>query len=145
MGHSNNSSVGLANSLRLGFAVLLALVICASSTLLLFEGEYWFASGLFGLGLIMLGVCYWSYRACKRPEAARDERTQQYHERAGFNAFWAVIFGSCMYGFYPIAPTFLTKQIEASGATVPEIAWATSLCLGVLVYIITWGVITLSG
>lgn len=142
---SNSSSDGFVNSLRLGFAVLLALVLCASGGLLLSERQYWFGGGSLGIGLIMLGMSYRSYRAFKRPDTARDERTQQYHERAGFNAFWAIIFGTCIYGFYPIVPTTFTNQLEASGATVTELAWATSLCLGVLVYGITWGVLSMSG
>lgn len=138
MGTPNSSSIGSIDSLRLGFAALLASIFCLSGTFLILEENYWFGGGILGMGVIMFSICHRSYRAFKRPDAARDERSRQHHEQAGFNAFWAIIFGTCLYGFYPIVPTALTSQIEATGATTVEIVWSTSLCFGLFVYITTW-------
>lgn len=143
MDASNRSSIGVVNKLRLGFAVLFGLVLSISGGLLLTETQYWFGGAVLGIGLLMMGVSYRSYRAFKRPDKTHDERTQRYHERAGYNAFWAVIFGISLYGFYPIAPTVLTNRIETTGATVAEFASATGLCLGLLVYGITWGALAM--
>lgn len=90
--------------------------------------------GAIGIGLLMVAGGYRLYRAIQRPDVVRDERSRKAHHRAGFNAFWAMVFVPAAYvGFSPFVPTAVADQITQWGGF--EVAWSVSLVLGFVVYL----------